>query len=120
MLLHAGARLHSIPPSLLCFSSCEIRTDRRQCLWRLHACSDESATDWAGLTPGRYFTWDKHLFPDPVRLQDDIAAHGRKTVTIIDPHIKKDDGYYIFQEAQQHRYYVQNKDGSDYEGCAAP
>ena len=52
-------------------------------------------------------------------MQDDIASHGRKTVTIIDPHIKKDENYYIFQEAQQNHYYVQNKDGADYEGCAA-
>jgi alpha 1,3-glucosidase len=40
----------------------------------------------------RYFTWDKRAFPDPVEMQKSIAMHGRKMVTIIDPHIKRDDG----------------------------
>lgn len=65
----------------------------------------------------RYFTWDSHLFPDPVKLQNDVAAHGRKTVTIIDPHIKKDPGYYIYQEAERSSYFVKNKDGKEYDGC---
>jgi alpha 1,3-glucosidase len=40
----------------------------------------------------RYFTWDKRLFPDPVGMQNALAAHGRKMVTIVDPHIKADNG----------------------------
>ena len=41
----------------------------------------------------RYFTWDKNLFPTPVEMQQAVSAHGRKMVTIVDPHIKRDDGY---------------------------
>ena len=37
----------------------------------------------------RYFTWDKNKFPNPVQMQDELAATGRKMVTIVDPHIKK-------------------------------
>lgn len=66
---------------------------------------------------GRYFTWDKSLFPDPVKLQEDVASHGRKVVTIIDPHIKRDPGYYIYQEAEQNHYFVRDKDGKDFDGC---
>jgi hypothetical protein len=66
---------------------------------------------------GRYFTWDQHLFPDPVKLQEDIASHGRKTVTIIDPHIKRDPNYYIYQEAERNSYFVRDKDGKDFDGC---
>ncbi len=65
----------------------------------------------------RYFTWDKNLFPDPVKLQEDVASHGRKVVTIIDPHIKRDPGYYIYQEAEQNHYFVRDKDGKDFDGC---
>ena len=65
----------------------------------------------------RYFTWDKNLFPDPVKLQNDVASHGRKVVTIIDPHIKRDPGYYIYQEAEQGHYFVKDKDGKDFDGC---
>ena len=65
----------------------------------------------------RYFTWDKNLFPDPVKLQEEVASHGRKVVTIIDPHIKRDPGYYIYQEAEQSHYFVKDKDGKDFDGC---
>lgn len=28
--------------------------------------------------PVRYMTWDKHKFPNPVAMQDNIASKGRK------------------------------------------
>ena len=64
----------------------------------------------------RYFTWDQHLFPNPAKLQEDVASHGRKTVTIIDPHIKRDPSYYIYQEAEKGGYFVKDKDGKDFDG----
>ena len=41
-------------------------------------------------------------------------------VTIIDPHIKKDDNYFVHKEATEKGYYVKNKDGADYEGWCWP
>lgn len=52
-----------------------------------------------------------------MKLQEDVASHGRKVVTIIDPHIKRDPGYYIYQEAEQNHYFVRDKDGKDFDGC---
>ena len=63
-------------------------------------------------------TWDKALFPNPEKLQNDIASRGRKMVTIVDPHIKRDPAYPIFKNAEEKGYYVKNKDGKDYDGCA--
>ncbi len=72
------------------------------------------------LTPshlvGRYFTWDKHFFPDPIAMQDNLAASGRKLVTIIDPHIKRDSNYYIYKEGQEKGLYVMNKDKQEFDG----
>lgn len=68
----------------------------------------------------RYFTWDTSKFPNPEKLQDDLAAYGRKMITISDPHIKKDDGYQIYSEAKSHGYFVKTKDGADYEGWCWP
>lgn len=68
----------------------------------------------------RYFTWDTGKFPNPEKLQDDMAAFGRKMITISDPHIKKDDGYQIYAEAKSRGYFVKTKDGSDYEGWCWP
>ena len=42
--------------------------------------------------------------------------HGRKMVTIIDPHIKRDPSYYIYQEAEKGSYFVKDKDGKDFDG----
>ena len=64
----------------------------------------------------RYFTWDKHFFPDPIAMQDNLAASGRKLVTIVDPHIKRDPNYYIYKEAQDKGLYVKNKDGQEFDG----
>jgi alpha 1,3-glucosidase len=30
-----------------------------------------------------------------------VASRGRKTVTIVDPHVKRDTSYYIHSEAQE-------------------
>ena len=64
-------------------------------------------------------TWDKALFPNPEKLQTDIASRGRKMVTIVDPHIKRDSAYPIFKNAEEKGYYVKNKDGKDYDGYGA-
>ena len=67
----------------------------------------------------RYFTWDYKLFPDPVAMQESLAAHGRKVVTIVDPHIKRDPNYYIFKEAESHGFFSKDKDGKGFEGYTA-
>jgi hypothetical protein len=51
----------------------------------------------------RYLTWDSSLFPQPVDLQEDVASRGRRMVTIVDPHVKRDPSYYIFQVIQPPR-----------------
>lgn len=69
----------------------------------------------------KYFTWNSQLFPDSKRLQGTIASKGRKMVTITDPHIKRDSGYYVHNEATQNGYYVKRSDGTvDYEGWCWP
>jgi len=68
----------------------------------------------------KYFTWDKHLFPNPKQMQDKLAGKGRKMVTISDPHIKRTPGYFVHDEATKNGYYVKKSDGSDYEGQCWP
>ena len=64
----------------------------------------------------RYFTWDKMHFPTPIQMQERLDAHGRKLVTIIDPHIKKDDNYYVYKEAKDQGLFTKDKDGNDFDG----
>lgn len=68
----------------------------------------------------RYMTWDAFAFPHPAEMQNDIASRGRKMVTIVDPHVKRDYSYYIHKEASDKKYYVQNKDGAEFDGWCWP
>ena len=67
----------------------------------------------------RYFTWDKTKFPNPEEMQRKLADHGRKMVTIVDPHIKRDGGYNIHSEAEKHGYYIK-EGGKDFDGWCWP
>lgn len=69
----------------------------------------------------RYFTWDEHLFPSPVEMQLELSKVGRKMVTIVDPHIKRDLDYVIHQEAVAKGMYIKSKDGlEDFDGWCWP
>ena len=68
----------------------------------------------------RYFTWDKNTFPNPIEMQKNISAHGRKMVTIVDPHIKRDDNFHIHKEATEKGLYIKDKDNKDFDGWCWP
>ncbi|XP_014253247.1 neutral alpha-glucosidase AB [Cimex lectularius] len=68
----------------------------------------------------KYFTWDQFKFSNPVEMQQNLTARGRKLVVIIDPHIKRDESYFLHNDATSNGYYVKNQDGTDYEGWCWP
>ncbi|XP_038900635.1 probable glucan 1,3-alpha-glucosidase [Benincasa hispida] len=68
----------------------------------------------------RYFTWDRALFPNPEEMQRKLAAKGRHMVTIVDPHIKRDDSFPLHKEASKKGYYVKDAAGNDYDGWCWP
>jgi alpha 1,3-glucosidase len=69
----------------------------------------------------KYFTWDASRFPDSSGMIDKVASFGRKMVTIIDPHIKRESGYFVHDEATSKGIYVKKSDSSgDYEGHCWP
>ena len=69
----------------------------------------------------RYFTWNKDLFPSPIEMQEHLSRQGRKMVTIVDPHIKRDNKYRIHSEATRKGYYIKKNDGkSDFDGWCWP
>lgn len=68
----------------------------------------------------KYFTWDSHTFADPIGMGKQLDSHGRKLVTIIDPHIKNEAGYHIVDELKSKDLAVKNKEGNIYEGWCWP
>ncbi|CAG8722574.1 13794_t:CDS:1, partial [Acaulospora colombiana] len=68
----------------------------------------------------RYMTWDNVKFPDPVGMQNSIGQKGRKMVTIVDPHLKRDDNYYVYKEASDLDLFTKEPDGRVYDGWCWP
>lgn len=68
----------------------------------------------------KYFTWDKQKFPDSVEMIKNLTALGRHLTIIIDPHIKREAGYFFHDDCANRGLYTKNKDGNDYEGWCWP
>ncbi|GIQ61221.1 alpha-glucosidase [Flavobacterium collinsii] len=68
----------------------------------------------------RCFTWNKNYFPDPKRMVAELAEDGFKTVVIIDPGIKIDKDYWVYQEALERDYFCKRADGPYMKGKVWP
>ncbi|KAH8909071.1 glycoside hydrolase family 31 protein [Coniochaeta sp. PMI_546] len=68
----------------------------------------------------KYFTWDPNMFKDPISMGKHLDERGRKLVTIIDPHIKNEDGCHVVSELKSKDLAVKNKDGNIFEGWCWP
>ncbi|KAK3093332.1 hypothetical protein FSP39_014183 [Pinctada imbricata] len=68
----------------------------------------------------RYFTWDSHKFPNSVEMIENVAAKGRKMVTIVDPHLKRDDNFKVYADCKSKDMTVKTKEGGEYEGWCWP
>jgi len=54
-------------------------------------------------------------------MQQTLWEKGRRMVTIVDPHIKRDDGYYVHKEATKKGLYIKAEDGvKDFDGWCWP
>ncbi|HYW34295.1 MAG TPA: glycoside hydrolase family 31 protein [Balneolaceae bacterium] len=68
----------------------------------------------------RDFTWDKNYFPHPKQMLDSLRNDGIKVVTILDPGIKKDSTYSVYNEGLKKNAYVKYPDGTNYTGTVWP
>ncbi|CAF4944893.1 unnamed protein product [Pieris macdunnoughi] len=68
----------------------------------------------------KYFTWHPIKFAHPAEMVGNLTAKGRKMVVIIDPHIKREAGYFFHEDCTEQGLYIKNKDGNDYEGWCWP
>jgi alpha-glucosidase len=68
----------------------------------------------------RCFSWDKEKFPNPTKMISDLEEDGFKTVVIIDPGIKIDPSYSVFQEGFEKGYFCKRADGDFMKGKVWP
>lgn len=68
----------------------------------------------------RCFTWDQSKFPDPADTVQQLTNRGFKTVAIVDPGIKVDPEYFVFQEGMEQNYFCRRADGPYMKGKVWP
>ncbi|MCF6165221.1 alpha-glucosidase [Furfurilactobacillus rossiae] len=62
----------------------------------------------------RVFTWDKNKYKNPKKLLSDLRKRGVRVIPILDPGVKQDDNYNIYQEGVKNGYFAKGTDGSIY------
>ncbi|WP_411844861.1 glycoside hydrolase family 31 protein [Roseibacillus persicicus] len=68
----------------------------------------------------RCFTWNLESFPKPGEMIRKLEAKGFKTVAIIDPGIKVDPGYFVYDEGVAGDHFCRQMDGDIYTGKVWP
>jgi len=68
----------------------------------------------------KYFTWHPREFDDPVQMLRHVSHFGRKMVTIVDPHIKQTDNYYIYEEMKKRDFLIKDENGEEFKGWCWP
>ncbi len=68
----------------------------------------------------RVFTTDPHRFGDFAAMTAELAQQHIKPVTIIDPGVKLDPGYFVYDQGEAEGHFARNPDGSTYEGAVWP
>ncbi|WP_249470031.1 TIM-barrel domain-containing protein [Luteimonas galliterrae] len=68
----------------------------------------------------RVFTFSPEHFPDPKRFNADLRARGFHSVWMIDPGVKSEPGYGVYDSGQARDVWVKDAKGKDYEGEVWP
>ncbi|MHB9027156.1 MAG: glycoside hydrolase family 31 protein, partial [Candidatus Latescibacterota bacterium] len=68
----------------------------------------------------RIFTWDRRKFPDPAALIADLGRAGFRMVTIIDPGVKHEPGYHVYDEGVRRRLFCRAPGGAVFVGKVWP
>jgi len=59
----------------------------------------------------RCFTWNADHFPDPAGLISELRAQGFRTVLMLDPGIKEDHTYSVYQQGIEGDHFLKNAEG---------
>jgi alpha-glucosidase len=68
----------------------------------------------------KVFTWHNKRFPDPKKLTDELRALNFDLAVIIDPGVKREEGYAAYEEGVDKDLFVKYPDGVHYSGQVWP
>ena len=68
----------------------------------------------------RVFTWDAERFPDPPGMLERLSEQGFRVITIIDPGVKYEPGYEVFDQGLERDVFCRTEGGDTYIGQVWP
>ncbi len=68
----------------------------------------------------RVFTWDPARFPDPRAMIERLSLAGFRVVTIVDPGVKNEPGYAVFDDGRAREVFCRDEGGDLYVGQVWP
>ncbi len=68
----------------------------------------------------RVFTWSKEHFRDPKTDMEKVQRRGFKVVPILDPGVKKEKGYPVYESGRRDDVFCRNAAGTDFTGIVWP
>jgi len=68
----------------------------------------------------KVFSFDKKAFPDPAGLIGELEKQGFKVIVIVDPGVKIEKGYPVYEQGLANDYFARNKNGGNFEARVWP
>ena len=68
----------------------------------------------------RCFTFDQERFSDPKSLGKDLHLNGFKAIWMLDPGIKQEDGYFVYDSGSANDVWIHKADGTPFVGKVWP
>lgn len=68
----------------------------------------------------RVFTWDRTRFPDPDDMLKRLSGNGFRLITIVDPGVKFEPGYAVYDDGQRRDVFCRTEGGDTYVGQVWP
>ena len=97
----------------------EVRDIAAQFRDRNHAC-ESLWLDIDHMDGFRTFTWKSESFPDPARMNKEMLEQGFHMIPVINPGIKADRDYFVYQQGLAHGYLCRKQGGDLFMGTAWP
>lgn len=68
----------------------------------------------------KVFTFSPHRFPNPKKMTDNLQEMNIRTVVIVDPGVKKEPGYEVYESGHKQGFYIKNRRDEEFVGEVWP
>ncbi len=68
----------------------------------------------------KVFTWNNERFPNPNQLVNKLLDDGFKVILIVDPGVKIEENYWVYESGKKENVYIKYPDGTEYSADVWP